>query len=187
MLRSQIHDRARERVPLMSWINAPCSSCRPRAFLHKFSNIRRPKAAKNNRWSCANKCAQNKLRGRNKLSSVCNTTRNDAQITRIYSGSGYETKTKTSAAARHETKDSETRSRAGDLQIFSLTLSQLSYRGLITLWQTPFRVIMSLDPSCLFAKHRPSLPSLYYYYPCHLFFAVMSRYYMFSHDMSSFA
>ena len=66
MLRSQVHDRARDRVPLMSWISAPCTSCWPRAFLHKFSNIRRSKAAKNNRWSCANKCAQNKLRGKNK-------------------------------------------------------------------------------------------------------------------------
>ena len=35
-------------------------------------------------------------------------------------------------AGWQQTTDAETRDRSGDLQIFSLTLSQLSYRGLNT-------------------------------------------------------
>ena len=53
-------------------------------------------------------------------------------------GAAKKQKQKQARPARHETKDAETRNRAGDLQICSLTLSQLSYRGLIKLWQMPF-------------------------------------------------
>ena len=43
----------------------------------------------------------------------------------------------TKSSLPRATRDAETQDRTGDLQIFSLTLSQLSYRGLVADKQTP--------------------------------------------------
>ena len=56
----------------------------------------------------------------------------------------------THAVAEHSqgispgTCNAETRDRAGDLQIFSLTLSQLSYRGSVQSWRSPFITLVQI-------------------------------------------
>ena len=59
------------------------------------------------------------------------------------------------------TKDAETQDRTGDLQIFSLTLSQLSYRGLATGGRLPGAKGFMCNNHFLIAHHRNHVEVLY--------------------------